>query len=71
MLDRFGEKLRALRQKKGLNQTMLAQRMGYSTQAYISELESGKKKPTAEFILKVSRLFRVSCDVLMKDELDL
>ena len=71
MIDRFGEKLRHLRLEKGLNQTTLAHRLGYRTQAYLSELESGKKKPTAEFVLKVSRFFYVSCDVLLKDELEL
>ncbi len=71
MIDRFGEKLRQLRLEKGLNQTTLAHRLGYKTQAYLSELESGKKKPTAEFVLKVSRFFHVSCDVLLKDELEL
>ena len=71
MIDRFGEKLRKLRGEKGLTQTILAERLGYQTQAYLSEIESGKKKPTAELVLKVSRFFDVSCDVLLKDELEL
>jgi len=38
---------------------------------HISELESGKKKPTAELVLNAARLFCVSTDQLLKDELDL
>ena len=33
------------------------------------EIEAGKKKPTAEFVLKVARYFKVSTDQLLKDEL--
>jgi transcriptional regulator with XRE-family HTH domain len=49
----------------------LAAELGYATHACISELESGKKVPTAALVLKVARKFGVSTDVLMKDELDL
>jgi transcriptional regulator with XRE-family HTH domain len=37
----------------------------------MSELETGKKEPTALFVLKVARFFNVTTDQLMKDELDL
>jgi len=49
----------------------LAVELGLSAHGYISELESGKKKPTAEFVLNVARLFDVSTDQLLKDELEL
>lgn len=49
----------------------LAQAVGHSAHGYISELESGKKKPTAEFVLKIARLFNITTDKLLKDELDL
>jgi transcriptional regulator with XRE-family HTH domain len=68
---RFGKKLRALRVVHGLTLQQLANELGYATHAYISELESGKKVPTAEFVLKVARRFTIATDVLMKDELDL
>jgi len=45
--------------------------LGYTAHGHISEIESGKKKPTAEFALKVARLFNVTTDQLLKDELDL
>ena len=70
-MERFGEKLRRLRTAHELTLQQLAAELGYATHAYISELESGKKIPTAALVLKVARRFDVSTDVLLKDELDL
>ncbi len=70
-MQRFGEKLRALRIQRGITLKELALSLGLSAHGYISELESGKKKPTAEFVLNVARLFDVSTDQLLKDELEL
>jgi transcriptional regulator with XRE-family HTH domain len=39
--------------------------------AYIYKLETGQRKPNAELLVKLSRLFGVSVDVLVKDELDI
>ncbi|MCP4372639.1 MAG: helix-turn-helix transcriptional regulator [Deltaproteobacteria bacterium] len=69
-MQRFGEKLRALRTQHGMTLKALALELGLSAHGYISELESGKKKPTAEFVLNVARLFDVSTDQLLKDELE-
>ena len=49
----------------------LASALGLIAHGYISEIESGKKKPTAEFVLAVARLFDVTTDELMKDDLQL
>jgi transcriptional regulator with XRE-family HTH domain len=49
----------------------LATTLGMCTHSYLSELEAGKKVPTASIILHVARTFGVSTDVLMKDELPL
>jgi len=38
--------------------------------AYIYKLETGQRKPNAELLVKLSRLFGVSVDVLVKDELE-
>ncbi len=70
-MERFGEKLRTLRTGHHLTLQQLAAELGYATHAYISEIESGKKVPTASFVLKVARLFGVSTDELLKDELEL
>lgn len=70
-MQKFGEKLRILRTQHRLSLQELAHKLGLNAHSYISELESGKKKPTAEFVLNVARLFEVSTDQLLKDELDL
>lgn len=67
-MQRFGEKLRKLRKKRKLTLVSLANELGYTTHSYLSEVEAGKKIPTAQFVLKVARYFEVSTDQLMKDE---
>ncbi len=70
-IQRFGEKLRALRTHRGLTLKELALALGYVAHGHISELEAGKKVPTVEFALKVADLFDVSTDQLLRDELEL
>jgi len=70
-IRRFGEKLRVLRTRRGLTLKELASALGYVAHGHISELEAGKKMPTAEFVLKVAILFDVTTDQLLRDELDL
>lgn len=70
-MQRFGQKLHTLRIQKGLTLKELALALGYAAHGHISELESGKKMPTAEFVLQVARLFDVTTDQLLKDELEL
>lgn len=70
-LERFGEKLRHLRVSRSLTLEQLSTELGYSTHSYVDEIELGKKKPTVEFAIKVSRYFNVTTDSLLKDELEL
>jgi transcriptional regulator with XRE-family HTH domain len=70
MIQRFGEKLRLLRLRQGMTLRDLTRALGYVGSGYVSEVETGKRAPTAEFVLKVARLFNVSADRLLKDELE-
>lgn len=70
-IQRFGEKLRVLRLLHDMTLQELANELGLTAHSYISELEAGKKVPTAELVLSVARLFEVTTDELMKDELEL
>ena len=63
----FGKKLHYLRLRYSLTLQELAYRLGHSAHGYISELESGKKVPTVELVLKVADLFEVSTDELIRD----
>lgn len=70
-MQKFGEKLRRLRTSKELTLKELALKLGLTAHGYLSEIEAGKKKPTAEFVLKVARFFDVTTDQLLKDELEI
>ncbi len=67
----FGSKLHNLRKRQRLTLRQLAIALNYRGYGYLSEVETGKKSPTADLILRVSRYFEVSTDILMRDELDL
>lgn len=69
-IQRFGEKLRTLREQRLMTLTELATALGYEGHSYISAIEMGKKQLTVEFVLKVSRLFEISMDQLTRDDLD-
>jgi transcriptional regulator with XRE-family HTH domain len=67
----FGAKLRFLRKRAKLTQRELAEQLGDMDQSFIALLEHGKRNPTVEIVLKVSNLFHVSADQLIRDELTL
>ena len=71
VIQKFGKKLRTLRLQQKLTLQELAHELGYVAHGYISEIESGKKKPTADFVLKVADFFDVTTDKLLRDELRL
>jgi len=68
-MKRFGEKLRILREKHGMSQRQLAKEVGVY-HSYITRIEKGTK-PSIAIILKISEIFKVTTDVLMKDHLEL
>lgn len=65
----FGEKLQALRQQRGLSQEKLAEQLGVSRQA-VSKWELGDSLPETENVKQLGRLFGVSIDYLLLDELE-
>lgn len=70
-IQRFGEKLRTLRLKNRLTLHQFAESLGYTAHGYLSELESGKKIPSVQFVLNVSRVYDIPTDQLLKDELEI
>lgn len=66
----FGEKLQLLRRKSGWTQEELARKINVSRQA-VSKWEISAVKPDIYNVLELSRLFGVSTDCLLKDELSL
>lgn len=70
-MQRFGEKLRTLRKSRGLTVRELAHALGYTAHSYVGDVELDKRRPTADFVLKVALFFEVSTDSLMRDDRDL
>jgi transcriptional regulator with XRE-family HTH domain len=70
-IRRFGEKLRALRERHRISPVDLAHAFGYTSTSQIYYLETSKRSPTGDLILKVSKFFGVSADVLIDDALEL
>ncbi len=65
----LADKIMDLRKKSGWSQEELAEKLEVSRQA-VSKWESAQSIPDLERIIRMSRLFGVSTDYLLKDELD-
>jgi len=70
----FGEKLRRLRIEKGLTQQQLAERLGYVTNSYISDVEKGHFIPSRDKLKRIARAldvpFKVLEDMLLESRLE-
>ncbi len=69
-MKNFGEKLRHLRKQRGLTLVQVGDMLEVNN-TFVSRMERGKVTPNATMILKISRLFEVTTDQLMKDDLEL
>lgn len=70
-MQRFGEKLRLLRQSHNMTLTELAKQLNYQTHSYISEIESGRKAPTVPLVIHIADVFGLSTDELLRDEIEI
>lgn len=61
----FGVNLARLRLREGLTQAQLAEQLGLLAHAHVSFLESGKKQPSIELILRVADRFGMTVDELL------
>lgn len=66
----IAEKIQYLRKEHGFTQEQLAEQCNVSRQA-ITKWESNIAIPETEKIIFLSKLFKVSIDELLKDELDI
>jgi transcriptional regulator with XRE-family HTH domain len=70
----FGQKLRKLRVERGLTQQELAERLGYKTNSYISDVERGHFIPSGEKLKKIAKAlevpFKVLEDMLLESKLE-
>jgi transcriptional regulator with XRE-family HTH domain len=65
----FGEKLQLLRKQKGMSQEQLASQLTVSRQA-VSKWELDSSLPDTENVVQLSKLFEVSIDYLLFDEIE-
>lgn len=65
----FADKVIALRKKAGWSQEELAEQLNVSRQS-VSKWESAQSVPDIERILQMSRLFGVTTDYLLKDDME-
>jgi DNA-binding XRE family transcriptional regulator len=68
-IRRFGEKVRALRTRRGLTTRALADALE-STNSYISKVETGKVQPGIGFAYRIATYFGVTTDALLDDARD-
>lgn len=64
----FGQKLRKLREAKGVTQQELAMKLGYVTNSYVSDVEKGQFIPSEANLKKIAKVFNISLSRL-KDQL--
>ncbi len=69
-MQRFGEKLRILRERRGLSYRQLASMLDIA-HSHIANIEKGKHKPSVDLVVKIAQLFDVSFDQLMNDEFEI
>jgi transcriptional regulator with XRE-family HTH domain len=55
----FGKKLRKLREAKGITQQQLAEKLGFVSNSYVSEVESGKFIPSKGKLRKIAKALGV------------
>lgn len=60
----FGQALKLLRRYQGLNQSVLAKKVGVS-RSYISEIESGNRTPSLDLLNRYAEVFNIPVSSLM------
>ncbi len=60
-----GERIKEIREKNGLTQSSLAKKLNISRSA-VNAWEMGVSIPSAQYLIELSRLFKVSVDYLLE-----
>lgn len=61
----IGERIKEIREKNGLTQALLAKKLGISRSA-VNAWEMGVSVPSAQYLIELSQLFKVSTDFLLE-----
>ena len=65
----FGKKIKQNRERLGLTQFQLSEKVGIS-QNFLGDIERGIKLPSIENLIRLSNIFKVSLDSLFSASLD-
>ena len=63
-LNKFPERLKEIRESKGLTMVDLSRRMGSISQSALSHYEAGTRKPGLEILMELAYFFNCSMDYL-------
>lgn len=66
-LDLFGDRVRQIRESRGITQAVLAEEIG-RTRSSITNMETGRQKPTLPALVTLARALGVSVGVLLGEE---
>lgn len=66
-LDQFGDRVRQIRESRGLTQAALAEVIG-KARASITNMEGGRQQPTLPTLVTLARALGVSAGVLLGEE---
>lgn len=58
----LGKKIREVRQRQGVSQSQLAERLKYLNQSQISKIEKGDRKATAQDLIEIAKALEVSVE---------
>lgn len=74
MINKSGERIMILRERKGYTQKQLAQRLGISRNA-VNLWEMSITKPSTEYLIELSKIFHVTTDYILgieqKEKIDI
>ena len=70
-MRRLGEKVRVLRERGGLTVRELAMLIGVNAHSHVVQIETGKRYPSLEVLVRLMQVFQVSCDLLLNDAQEL
>ena len=71
MMDRvaLGKRVREARNKSGLTQEVLAERVDIAV-SYLGEIERGEKTPSLDVLISIAESLEISCDYLLRDSVE-
>ena len=65
-----GRQIRLIRNQHDITQKDFAEKIN-SSQNYLSDVETGKKRPSLDYYVTIANFFKVSLDYIFQDSLDM